>query len=79
MERDKIVEQLNQVNRKLNQGDKCNPAYIKDGNLVFYGTPEEMKEVVDLIGEWSYKKESKTKSDLELQKTMLEEELRATF
>lgn len=30
MERDKIVEQLNEVNRKLNQGDKCNPQHVKD-------------------------------------------------
>ena len=79
MERNEIVEQLSEVNKKLNQGDKCNPAHIKNGNLIFYGTPEEMKEVVDLIGEWSYKKERKNKSDLELRKTMLEAKLKATF
>ena len=79
MERDEIVKQLNKVNNQLNQGDKCNPAHIKDGNLIFHGTPNEMEEVVGLIGEWSFKKERKIKDDLVLQKTMLEAELKASF
>ena len=76
MSKDKIVEQLSNVNIQLNQGDLCNPAYIKDGKFMFTGTPEEMNEIVDLIGEWSFKREKKKTEDLKLKKTMLEAELR---
>jgi len=80
MEMDKFVEQLNEVNRKLKQGELGNPARITaEGKFVFSGTLEEMKVVVDLIGEWSALRENEKTKYLKLQKTMLEAELRAAL
>lgn len=79
MEREKIIDRLAEINRKLEKGDLCNPARIEGNRVIVLGSGEELIEVVELIGKWSAKREREQRSDILLEKTMLEAELAASF
>lgn len=71
-----IVKKLNNVNSLLNQGELANPSSIIGGKLRFFGTKEELKEVVTIIGDWSHKRETLKMVELQCEKENLELQLK---
>ena len=56
---EELINELNELNKKIRTGPIKNPAKIVGDTIVVNGaTQEEKEEIIDLIGTWSYEKET---------------------
>jgi len=71
-----LIKELYEINKKIEGGQVDNPAWENEGGVCINGiTGLEVKEIIELIGNWSYKKEEKRMENLYLCKDSLEDEL----
>ena len=81
MDKEALTERLTKINTDLKHGMPKNPARFNVDAftkrvVVDVFSKEEGDELIKLIGEWSYKKEVVMREKLELEKKMLESELK---
>ena len=56
---EELINELNELNKKIRTGPIENPAKIVGDTIVVNrATQEEKEEIIDLIGTWSYEKET---------------------
>lgn len=77
---DEIIKSINSMNEEIKKGERSNPAKLCPdyGDAIIIRSLSEIdkKEVIDLIGEWMYKKESERMKSLNHFKNKKIEELR---
>lgn len=80
--RDKIVSRLAELNKKISDGVRGNPAIVEGDEVVInikYYTNDQIKELVEIISEWGFKIEQAEIDKLLETKGMVETMLAKSF
>lgn len=80
--RDKIISNLETLNKEISGGQRENPAVVKGNDLTVdmrYYTSEQKDKLVKVVSKWGFKIEQEIMNELLEKKIELEAELAQTF
>ena len=80
MDRAQIIERVNSINKELGQGSQSNPAHIDNsGKIILHSDhldKEQKEEIVGLIGDWDFNRQSTIREQLVKERDKLHSELK---
>jgi len=80
MNKETIIERVGVINRELSQGSQSNPAHIdKESKIILHTdhlTRKQKEEIVGLIGDWDFNRQSSEREALVKERQKLEGKLK---